>query len=308
MKKPVIRRGRRGWRAALLCLGAAAVGCTGGGGTAVASTGPAGSAGSTVSTGSTGSTGSAAAAGSPCLGHAQPPSYQHVVWILLENKTYSNIIGNSAAPYLNSLAKQCALAHVQAAAHPSLPNYIALTSGSTHGIRDDKDPSAHPLSGPSIFSQLNGNWRSYAESMPHACTLTNSGKYAVRHVPATYYTNVRNLCTSHVLPYSGLPNLGSAFTMITPNLTHDMHTAATLTQEIKNGDNYLAGFLPKLFASSTYTSGRTAVIVVWDEGSAASNVVPGIVISPSVGPSSLGTLTDRTVLNFTEHLLGLPSL
>jgi hypothetical protein len=250
----------------------------------------------------------AAAASSPCLGNPQPPSYQHVVWILLENKTYSNIIGNSAAPYINSLARQCALAHVQAAAHPSLPNYIALTSGSTHGIRDDKNPSAHPLSGPSIFSQLNGNWHSYAESMPHACTLTNAGQYAVRHVPATYYTSIRNLCATHVLPYSGLPNLSSAFTMITPNLTHDMHTASSTTQEIRNGDSYLAGFLAKLFASSTYTSGRTAVIVIWDEGNAASNVVPGIVISPSVRPSSVGSMTDRSVLNFTEHLLGLPPL
>jgi hypothetical protein len=284
MKKRTHRRSARGLTAALLCFAATAVGSVGTGGP------------------------SASAVSSPCLRHAQPPSYQHVIWILMENKTYSDVIGNPAAPYINSLATQCALAHVQAAAHPSLPNYIALTSGSTHGIHDDKDPSAHPLSGPSIFSQLNGNWHSYAESMPHACTLTNAGKYAVRHVPATYYTNVRSLCMTHVLPYSGVPSLSSAFTMITPNLTHDMHSGSSLQQEIKNGDKYLAGFLPNLFAKSPYTAGRTVVIITWDEGRGSNNVVPGIVISPSVGPANLGTMRDADVLHFTENLLGLPPL
>jgi hypothetical protein len=277
-------RMRRGLLAALLCLSGAALGVAGTGGA------------------------SAQAAGSPCRSAAQPPSYQHVIWILLENKAYSDISANPNAPYLNSLMSSCAVAHVQAATHPSLPNYIALTSGTTHGIHDDKNPSAHPLSGPSIFSQLKGNWRSYAESMPHACTLTNSGKYAPRHVPATYYTNVRSLCKTHVLPYSKVPNLSSAFTMITPNLTHDMHSGAGLQQQIKNGDRYLAGFLPKLFASTAYKSGRTAVIVTWDEGRGTNNVVPGIVISPAVGPTDLGTMTDADVLHFTEGLLRLPQL
>lgn len=278
------RRLRRGLMAAVLGVGAAALGFAGGGGAA------------------------AAAASSPCLGHAQPASYQHVVWILMENKAYSDIIGNRRAPYLNSLASQCAVAHVQAATHPSLPNYIALTSGSTHGITDDNNPSAHPLAGPSIFSQLKGNWRSYAQSMPQPCTLTNSGNYAVRHVPATYYTNIRSLCKTHVLPYSSVPKLSAAFTMITPNLINDMHSGGSLQQQIKNGDHYLAGFLPKLLASSAYKSGRTAVLITWDEGRGTNNVVAGILISPSVGHSDLGTMTDAGVLHYTEKLLGLPQL
>jgi hypothetical protein len=278
----------RGLLAALLCVGAMTLGVAGTGGASAAAT--------------------MAAAPSPCRSAAQPASYQHVIWIMLENKTYSDIIGNPAAHYLNSLASKCAVAHVQAATHPSMPNYIALTSGSTQGIHDDKNPSAHPLNVPNIFSQLNGNWRSYAESMPHACTLTNSGKYVVRHVPATYYTNVRSLCKSHVLPYSKVPNLSSAFTMITPNVIHDMHNGSNLQQQIKNGDKYLAGFLPKVFASWAYKSGRTTVIVTWDEGRGANNVVPGIVISPSISHQDLGTMSDADVLHFTEGLLHLPQL
>lgn len=227
----------------------------------------------------------------------------------MENKAYSDISGNPHAPYINSLMSQCAVAQVRATTHPSLPNYIALTSGSTQGITDDKPPASHPLAVPSIFSQLNGNWRSYAESMPHACTLTNSGKYAPRHVPATYYTNIRSLCKTHVLAYgSKVPNISHAFTMITPNLTHDMHSGSGRQQEIINGDNYLKGFLPKLFATSTYQAGRTLVIVTWDEGNAVSNVVPGIFISPSYTRTSLGSMTAVGILHMTESQLGLPPL
>ncbi|MGE5435508.1 MAG: phosphoesterase, partial [Candidatus Doudnabacteria bacterium] len=60
--------------------------------------------------------------------------YRHVVWIVFENKQYSQIIGSPNAPYINKVANQCGLAtNFYAEAHPSLPNYIAMTSGSTQG-------------------------------------------------------------------------------------------------------------------------------------------------------------------------------
>lgn len=279
------RRFRRGLVAALLGLSATALGFSGTGGA------------------------SAAAATSPCRGQAPPAHYKHVVWIFLENKSFSDIIGNPNAPYLNSLASQCAVAHVQAATHPSLPNYIALTSGSTHGITDDGNPSAHPISGPSIFSQLKGNWRSYAQSMPKPCTLTNSGEYAVRHVPATYYKNLRRMCKTHVLPYGNkAPKLNAAFTTITPNLINDMHSGGSTQQQIKNGDHYLAGFVPKLLKTWAYKSGSTAVLITWDEGRGSNNVVAGILLSRSVGHTDLGNMTYRDVLHMTENMLHLPQL
>jgi len=88
---------------------------------------------------------------SPC-GVAGSTRYSHVVWIMLENAGYS-IVGSSDAPYFNELASRCGLAtNDDAVSHPSLPNYIALTSGSTQGITDDDEPSSHPLKSPSIFS------------------------------------------------------------------------------------------------------------------------------------------------------------
>src|ERR1700761_3245816 len=88
---------------------------------------------------------------------APAATISHVVWVVMENPGYGSIIGSSQAPYINQLANTYGLAtNYRALAHPSLPNYIGLTSGGTQGISDDNDPSSHALTVPSIFSQLPG--------------------------------------------------------------------------------------------------------------------------------------------------------
>jgi hypothetical protein len=125
----------------------------------------------------------------PC-GPVHAATYTHVVWIMLENQGYS-VVGSPSAPYFNGLIDQCGLAtNYFAISHPSLPNYIALTSGSTQGITDDGDAIDHRLAVPSIFSQLGTNWRTLAQSMPEPCDQVSSGLYAARHNPAVYYTTI----------------------------------------------------------------------------------------------------------------------
>ena len=52
----------------------------------------------------------------------------------MENKSFGDVIGSRSARYLNSLAARSALAlQMYAVRHPSLPNYLALTGGSTFG-------------------------------------------------------------------------------------------------------------------------------------------------------------------------------
>ncbi len=245
----------------------------------------------------------------PCGTAASPPtSYDHVVWIVMENHSYNEVIGSSSAPYENQLAAQCGSAgQFFAESHPSLPNYIAMTSGSTQGITDDNDPSAHPLNVPSIFSLANGGWRSLEESMPSNCLLTNSGQYAVRHNPAAYYTNIRTDCQALDVPLGTTPNISARFTFITPNLCNDTHDCPVST-----GDAWLSTLLPKVFASAEYQAGRTAVFVTWDEddGSQGSQI-PTLVIAPSVVPGTTGSgtrLNHYSLLRATEEMLGLSPL
>src|SRR5665213_4565978 len=100
---------------------------------------------------------------------------------------YSSIVGSADAPYLARLGTECGLAtNYHAVTHPSLPNYLALTSGTTDGITDDAEPSSHHVRTANIFSELDGNWRALEESMPVACDKVTSGSYAARHDPAVY--------------------------------------------------------------------------------------------------------------------------
>ncbi len=85
-----------------------------------------------------------------------------VLWITMENHSYAGVIGKpKVAPYINNtlLAKGGDATNMHSETHPSLPNYIAMATGSTHGVADDNAPVKHPISGPSLFSQVDPSWR-----------------------------------------------------------------------------------------------------------------------------------------------------
>jgi hypothetical protein len=239
---------------------------------------------------------------------APPVKYNHVVWIVMENHSYDQIIGASDAPYINRLAAQHGLAtNFYAESHPSLPNYIAMTSGSTQGISDDDDPTAHPLDVPSLFSLLPaGGSRSLLESMPSNCYRSDSCEYAVRHNPQAYYVNLAGDCATYNVPLSDPPLLSARFTFVTPNLIHDMHDGT-----VADGDSWLSTFIPKMLASREYAAGTAAAFVTWDEDDRLSgNQIATLVIAPSVAPGT--HVTDRldhyAMLRATQEMLGVAPL
>jgi phosphatidylinositol-3-phosphatase len=241
----------------------------------------------------------------PCGQRGETPTrYEHVIWIVFENQDYGSVIGSSDAPYTNTIAAQCGLAtNFFAEAHPSLPNYIAMTSGSTQGITDDDDPASHPLSVPSIFSQLGPDWRSLEESMPSNCLASNSGEYAVRHNPSAYYTNID--CAAQDVPLTAIPDLSARFTFVTPNVCNDTHDCP-----VQTGDSWLSGFLPKVTSDPEYREGETVVFITWDEdngGSSSSNHIPTLVLSPFTrsGTQATTSYNHYSMLRTTEELLGI---
>ena len=250
----------------------------------------------------------------PCTGSA-PTAWKHVLWIWFENKPDVEVMGSPDAPYLNELASMCGSARdYRGITHPSLPNYIAATSGSTHDIRDDHGPDAHPLDGPSLFSQVADEgleWRSYQDAQPEPCAQANSGTYAVRHDPATYYTPIREQCARWDVPLDQLrADLAAdtlpAFAFITPDLCHDMHDCSVAT-----GDQWLSELLPSILHSDAYAEGSTAVFVTFDEDdSKHDNRIPFVAIAPSVPAGTVlpDPADHYTLLRTTESMLGLPAL
>ena len=114
------------------------------------------------------------------------PRFTHVVVVVFENHEASAIIGNPDAPTFNALARRYAiLTNYDAVAHPSLPNYLALVSGSTHGISSDcTDCVVRARSLADTLAAAGKTWKTYAEDLPYpGFTGGSSGRYAKKHDP-----------------------------------------------------------------------------------------------------------------------------
>jgi phospholipase C len=255
---------------------------------------------------------SPAATGTPLCGGERAGPIRHVVLIMMENTPYSRAIG---LPYVTRLRRRCGLAtRYHAVTHPSLGNYIALTSGSMpRAIRgSDCSPSAACRSlHASIFGQLGRRWRVYAQSMPSACYAGTTGLYAVRHTAAPYYPRVRAECVHQQLPLRALRRaLASGrlprLALVVPNVVDDMHNGCDGC-----GDRFLKTWIGRIHDAPQYQDGSTVVFVTWDEDDGShANHVALLAVSPGTpaGARVRTRLTHYSLLRSIEHLLGLPRL
>ncbi len=241
--------------------------------------------------------------------------------IVLENKEYSEIIGRPAAPYLNALARQSAVAsNYHAITHPSLPNYLALTGGSTFGYRGS-DCGTCSVSHRNLIDQLEAAhipWKVYVEDLPSACSSAASARnYVRRHDPFMYYRDVADnpaWCRS-IVPMTTLTSDLAAhslprFLWLVPNLCHDMHSCGTYT-----GDRYLRGIVPQLL---TQLGASGLLFVTFDEGEtnsgccrvAAGGHVLTLVagLGARAGVRSMAPYDHYSLLRTIEDLWGLPRL
>ena len=174
----------------------------------------------------------------------------------------------------------------RAITHPSLPNYLAIASGSTHGVRDDSSPAIHRVRGRTVFGQALARGKTakiYAEGMPSRCTLTDGGnRYAVRHNPWTYFVRERRACRRHDVPMTAfasdvdrgrLPNAG----MVIPNLCNDAHDCS-----LANADSWLRARVSRVRQGPDWRSGHLAVVITADEDDLSQgNKVLTVVMHPS---------------------------
>jgi hypothetical protein len=222
-------------------------------------------------------------------------------------------------PYLYGLSTKYGRATgYYAVAHPSLPNYLAFWSGSTHGVTDD---GTYNLSGASLSSQMAAagrSWRTYAQNYPAATgchtgsTYSGStdgpgvaGTYARKHNPAMSFTSVSGSAQcANIQPLADFnPNVDVAF--VVPNLCNDAHDCSLAT-----ADSFLKTFVPKVTGASDWA--HTLLVISFDEGSTSTNGGGRIftaVIRPGLsGVVSSTTHTHYSLLRTIESLNGLPCL
>ncbi|GII28232.1 alkaline phosphatase family protein [Planotetraspora mira] len=238
---------------------------------------------------------------------ATVPSPSHIVVVVMENHAYSQVIGSSSAPYINSLAKGGAnLTNMYAETHPSQPNYYAMFSGSTQGITGDGCVTIGFSSAANLASETiaaGKTWASYNEGLPSqgstVCT-NSSGKYAQKHNP---WFGFKNIPTSSAYTFAQFPTDFTKLpkiSYVTPNLCSDMHDCSVST-----GDTWVKN---KLGAYATWAKANNSLLVVTfdEDNSLSGNKIATVVYGQPVkaGSTSATKYNHYNLLRTLEDMVG----
>lgn len=257
-------------------------------------------------------TGQAAASGGRLRVAAHPSK---ILVVIEENHSRTQMM--TQMPYLARLSRTYGYAtNWHAIMHPSEPNYLAITGGSTFGVTNDQPPSVNETkvgSARSVFGQARAAGKSagtFAQSMPKRCALKNHGNYAVRHNPRTFYSSERADCrvdnrsTARFAARARadrLPDVG----FLIPDLAHDAHDGSLAT-----ADRWLRKALRPVLASRDFRTGKLVVVVTADEDDAHSgNIVLTSVLSAQLHHKVVRTpLNHYSLTRFIDQVLGVRAL
>jgi phosphatidylinositol-3-phosphatase len=245
-----------------------------------------------------------------------------VFTIIFENEAADTVITPSNPNFWKLSHENGTATSYVSTTHPSLPNYIMLTSGSTNGVITDGDPKANVVVGgnANLADQLDAAkipWRAYMEDMGPSCNFDSTATYSAHHDPFLYYQSMTSdpqRCSDHVVDFaqnfqSDLDSGAYKYMWITPNMCNDMHNCSGPV-----ADAWLGETVAKITASKAYQNGG-AIFILFDEGSlrilGSGADLATIVMSPNlVSPSFVSsTFYDhRSYLATIEDIFGMPRL
>jgi len=241
------------------------------------------------------------------------PRPDHIVIVIEENHSYSQIIDSPNAPYINRLAAQGAVfTQSFGITYPSQPNYLALFSGSTQDIADNSCP--HTFTTPNLGHTLLAaglTFVGYSEDLPSVGSLICSvGLYTRKHNPWVNWqdsaTNglpaTANMpMTSFPADYTKLPTVS----IIVPNRVNDMHDGKDY-DSIQTGDRWLQEHLDAYVQWAQQHN--SLLIVTWDEDNKKeNNRIATIFVGPMVQVGRYDQrITHNSILRMIEDLYGLP--
>jgi phosphatidylinositol-3-phosphatase len=234
------------------------------------------------------------------------PRPAHVMVAIFENEDAARVMRSAKAPYLTQLAESAAaLDDAHGETHPSEPNYLALFSGSTHGVQGD--PCPVDLTGDNLAAQLIAagmTFTGYSEDLPQpGYTGCSSGRYARKHNP---WVNFRDLPASVNQPFSALPsdyaNLPTV-SFVVPNLCNDMHDCG-----VAAGDAWAKEHLAPYVRWATANNSLLIVTFDEDRGSRANHIAT-IVAGAGVAKTHSSQRVDHyDLLRTIEDMYGLPPI
>ena len=215
-----------------------------------------------------GAAGQATASATVTVAPGAVPALGHVVIVLEENHSYSDVIGSSAMPYLNQLATSGAVAtQYFADTHPSIGNYFELTTGQIITNDDSFNQTLNVDDLPLELMTAGKTWKSYAESLPSVGYLGGDVyPYLRHHNPFTYFSDVMNSWPEQasLVPFTQfaqdlaanqLPN----FSFVAPNALDDAHDGT-----LQQADTWLKTNIAPLVSNPTFQQDGL-LIIVFDE-------------------------------------------
>jgi hypothetical protein len=258
--------------------------------------------------------------GSPAVLH--PDVKGTVFTIIFENHEQSEVL-KPDAPTFMALSEKYGNADAYISnTHPSLPNYIMLTSGDTKGINNDNDPLQNTVidGTDNLADQLDAaklDWRAYMESMGDPCTFESNTLYSAHHNPFLYYKTMASdkaRCQDKIVDFDANFDKDLAadtfkYMWISPNMCNDMHNC-----DAKTADAWLKKTVDKIQASPGYKNGGV-IFILFDEGSLrilnagadlATIVVSENLVSP--GYSTSTRFDHKSYLATVEDIFGMPRL
>src|SRR5262245_8291619 len=240
---------------------------------------------------------------------AQP--VDRVFLIVMENKEFTEIVGNPSAPFMNALIASYGLAdNNTGVTHPSLPNYMAMTGGETFFTTNCQNCV---VDAPNIVDRLEASgrsWTAYMEGMTTPCGLVDEGLYVTRHNPFVHYRNIveNPARCNRIRPFTEFQgalqaNSLSNYVWITPDLCHDMHDC-----DVGEGDRWLQSIVPSIVQSPSFQ--RAVLFIAWDEGTTdvgGGGRIPLIVVSPRTPPGTRSSIASDhySLLRTIESFWGL---
>lgn len=247
-----------------------------------------------------------------------PFAPSRIVIAIMENRPYSRIIGNPAAPYINSLARRGMLfTQSYGITHPSQPNYLALFSGSTQVVKGNECPAA--VRGDNLAASLLRAGRSfaiYSEAMPAVgYTGCAAGNYQRKHNPVVGWQQGElagggGLPAAMNQPFSAFPSDPARLptvSMVVPDQSNDMHDGRE-SETIRRGDAWLATHLDAYVRWADANNGLFILTFDEDDGSEGNRIVTlftGAMVRP-------GTYSERIdhyrVLRTVLALYGLKGI
>jgi acid phosphatase len=256
----------------------------------------------------------------PGPAHAGPWRPAHVVVVIEENHGYKQIIGNPDAAFINELAADGALLTNSHGLHPSQPNYLALFSGSTQGVTDDKPVPGTPLTAPNLGAALTVKgytFAGYSESLPAigSLSLSAGNGYARKHNPWSNWQSdspgPNQLPESVNRRFADFPSdfrILPTVAFVVPNLLNDEHGNGQSADAdlIRASDQWLRRYMS---AYASWAVGHDSLLIVtWDEdGYTTANRIPTILVGAAVKPGKYDQPTTHyNVLRMIERFYDLP--